>query len=561
MPLRHVLLAVTVWGLVRVNAGAYPPDPIREARDLMAQKKFDEAAQWLESYLASNRFYGPAWSAYSVALYSAKHHDRAIEASKKAIELGFSPAEQTYNIACNHSLAGRPDDAIAWLRKAFDAGFCDQETLEKDDDLDRLRQDSRFIELTGLNPPAGLSAEKQWAWDLNFLARRMEQMHWNLYAKVSKEGFRAELRQLQSDAPGLSPQRVRVRLARLLARVGDGHTMPAAFAEGEDTLFRIPLDLHLFTDGLFVIGAPERHRDLVGARVLRVGPLEADEAVERLRAFCSADNDMTYRIRLSSRLTWPAALEEIGAATGDDVEYTLRLADGSTRPVTLSPAAVGRAEWNRPAFSRPGFVYAGAGSASGLPLYRQELDRPLVLKSLDGQKAVYFGFHAVADTKDQTFASFVESLTRLIREKGARYLVIDMRMNGGGNTGLVLPLVHALVRNDEVNRPGHLFVIIGPHTFSAAQNTASLLELHTHATFVGEPTGSRPNFVGESTYFVLPYSRIRVYCSSRYWQHVTSTDRRVWIAPQIAVEMSFRDFAENRDPCLEAIFKRIQAGT
>ena len=74
------------------------------------------------------------------------------------------------------------------------------------------------------------------------------------------------------------------------------------------------------------------------------------------------------------------------------------------------------------------------------------------------------------------------------------------------------------------------------------------------------PTGSRPNFVGEGTYFILPYSKIRITCSSRYWQHVVSTDKRPWVQPQIAAEMSFEDFAQNRDPCMDAILARIGNG-
>ncbi|TAH38443.1 MAG: hypothetical protein EYC70_03420 [Planctomycetota bacterium] len=144
-----------------------------------------------------------------------------------------------------------------------------------------------------------------------------------------------------------------------------------------------------------------------------------------------------------------------------------------------------------------------------------------------------------------------------MRAQGAEYLVIDMRENGGGNTGVVLALIHGLVRCDAVNRAGHLFVITGRRTFSAAMNCCSLLELHTAAVFVGEPTGSRPNFVGESTSFVLPCNQYRVYCSSRYWQHVTSLDRRPWIAPEIVAELSSTDFASNRDPALEAILRRI----
>lgn len=45
-----------------------------------------------------------------------------------------------------------------------------------------------------------------------------------------------------------------------------------------------------------------------------------------------------------------------------------------------------------------------------------------------------------------------------------------------------------------INWRGALFVIIGRNTFSAAQNSATLLDRHTHAVFVGEPTGSRPSF-------------------------------------------------------------------
>jgi hypothetical protein len=111
-----------------------------------------------------------------------------------------------------------------------------------------------------------------------------------------------------------------------------------------------------------------------------------------------------------------------------------------------------------------------------------------------------------------------------------------------------------------VNQRGRLFVIIGRRTFSAAMNCASLLELHTPATFVGEPTGSRPNFVGESTSFLLPYARYRVFCSSRYWQHVTSTDERPWIAPEIVAEPTAADYAANRDPAMAAILDRVGAG-
>jgi tetratricopeptide (TPR) repeat protein len=540
------------------SVAAAPPDPTAEARELLRAKKYVEAAQKFEDYLATNRFDGRAWSGLSNCRHMAKQYERAIAAGQKAIACGYNPAGQMYDIACGYALWGKPDDALDWLKKGLDAGFADQETLENDSDLESIRKNARFVHLTGLNPSPDISVEERWKWDLDFLVRRMEQMHWSLYAKVPKETFLTEIRRLQADAPKLSADRARARLSRILALVGDGHTTLAAFAEGEKSVRRLPLHLYAFRDGLFVLGAPESRRELVGAKVLKVGPLEADDALAKVRPYCSVDNDMGYAAGTPLRLTQLGALQEIEAATGDDAEFTFRLRDGTTRSVRIAPEAVARPTVRISGYYRPGYIYANAESQNPRPLYQRDVQIPLTLETLGDVKAVYVGFHAVAENDGESFAAFVKRLMKRIEGEKAEYLVIDMRVNGGGNTDLVRPLIDALIRDDRINRPGHLFVIIGRSTFSAAQNTVNLLEANTHATFVGEPTGSRPNFVGESTYLVLPYSKLRVYCSSRYWQHGDSTDRRNWVPPQIAAELSCQDFLDNRDPCLEAILERIK---
>jgi hypothetical protein len=104
----------------------------------------------------------------------------------------------------------------------------------------------------------------------------------------------------------------------------------------------------------------------------------------------------------------------------------------------------------------------------------------------------------------EPFDAFCDRLFGFIDARRPGRLVIDMRWNGGGDTFLGKPLVHHLIRCPAINRRGALFVIIGRLTFSAAQNIATALEEHTDATFVGEPTGSRPNFIGETIPFELP---------------------------------------------------------
>ncbi|MBX3390329.1 MAG: hypothetical protein KF691_12845 [Phycisphaeraceae bacterium] len=544
--------------LVTYSVSAFPPPTAPHAGELLRAKQYAQSVVEYEAYLKTNRFDGSAWSNYAYALHMAGDLEGSIQAGLKALELGFRPESESYNIACAYALQGKSDQAIEWLTKAFENRYADQETLAADDDLNSLRKDPRFVALTGLNPPEESDPAKRWAWDFDFLARRMKQMHWNLYANVSKEKFLAEIEALKSAAAsGVSEDRLRARISRLLAMVGDGHTTLAAYAEGEKALNRIPLHLWAFPEGIYVIGAPEDLKETVGAKITRVGTMGVEDVATKLRQFCSVDNDMGYLYSVPARLLQPAALQEIGATGEGDIEYTLRLADGSEKAIRIAPRPMARDGFGKSRLFRKGYIYANAGANVRAPLYQQDLETPLTLKYLDDLNAVYFGFQAVSGNENEPFRHVIESMNSLIEEKSPEYLIIDMRFNGGGNTGLVGPFVESVIRNEKLNQHGKLFVIIGRNTFSAAQNTVNMLEKFTNATFVGEPTGSRPQFVGESTYVLLPYSKLRIHCSSRYWQILDSTDRRTWVQPQIAAELSFKDFAENRDPCMEAINAQI----
>jgi hypothetical protein len=146
-----------------------------------------------------------------------------------------------------------------------------------------------------------------------------------------------------------------------------------------------------------------------------------------------------------------------------------------------------------------------------------------------------------------------------IDDHGCRALVVDLRWNRGGNTLLGQPLVHHIIGRAQINRAGGLFVIIGRNTFSAAQNTATLLDRHTEAVFVGEPTGSSPNFIGETMPFRLPHSGLRANVADLYWQTSWPPDHRAAIAPGIYAPPTFAAFRAGRDPAMDAILGQLRA--
>ena len=131
-------------------------------------------------------------------------------------------------------------------------------------------------------------------------------------------------------------------------------------------------------------------------------------------------------------------------------------------------------------------------------------------------------------------------------------LVIDLRNNGGGNNTLNTPIIINLIRS-KVNKRGHLFVITGRQTFSAAQNFVNQIEKWTEAIFVGEPTADHVNMYGDNRPFTLANSGLEVRASTLWWQDLDPRDERKWTAPEIAVDLSFDDYRSGRDPALQAV--------
>jgi hypothetical protein len=292
--------------------------------------------------------------------------------------------------------------------------------------------------------------------------------------------------------------------------------------------------------------------------VLEVGTIKVDDAMAAVRPYTSVDNEMGYIADGPALLASPPVLHAIGAAADETGAELLVLRAGAASPERVRVAAVDLPPGPAGALV-PSYTYLHDKSGDGeRPMFLRDSGQRNWIAEMPEHKAVYFRFWTVTDTREGTLREFADRVFNAIERLGAEHLILDMRFNGGGNTYLVRPLLYGLVGSGAVNRRGHLWVITGRNTFSAAQNTVNFLDIHTEAVFVGEPTGSSPCFVGESTSFVLPHSRTRVFCSSRYWQQMDSTDERTWVQPDIAARMSFEAYAAGRDPAMEAILGWIR---
>jgi len=554
------------------------------ARDAAGESRWGEAARWWEEVVAANPVHGRYWAGLADARFSLGEYEAAAQAWGRVLELGMRPAERdgekfaggeaylvpgevAWQIArCHAALAaaevsgsgeaggsGHAGRAVAALADAVDRGFRDLHLPVLDDHWRPLLDNPRVRELLGLVDTEGLSRDEGWRTDLAFFAREVTRRAYAPFARVSREEFGGQVAALRARIPELTDQRIALELRRLITQFGDGHAFVLPGPADQDSYPVLPLSFWLFEEGLHVTAAGGPHRDLAGARVDRVAGHDPADVLATLGEYLSRDNDQQIRFQAPIWLRLAPDLHALGlTADPAEVELTVTPLDGGpARTVTVAAVPTRLLSLLGP--PPPDWASLPDLLEPPVPLYLRNRGLPYWFEYLPADDLLWFQFNAVRDYPGDPFARFCDRLLDFVTVRRPGRLVIDLRWNGGGDTFLGQRLLHGLVGCPQVNRPGALFVIIGRNTFSAAQNIATLLEQHTAATFVGEPTGSRPNFIGETIPFQLPVSKLLVNVADLYWQTGYPMDFRPWIAPQLYAPPTFAAFRENRDPALAAI--------
>ena len=393
--------------------------------------------------------------------------------------------------------------------------------------------------------PARHLTDAQWREDLQFMHRTMVADHKNIYHSVTPQQLDQAFAALDHDLPTLSDAQITVRLMAIGALVNDGHSRVDVDSRPGRT--HVGLWLVDYPDGLFVREATPQNKALLGARIERIGNVPVDKALTRVRSIIACDPHNDGRAQtwpLSMLLADPLVLNGLGLAdSSDEATYTITQ-NGHASTVTLKPSVNGQ---DMHPFLK-----------GWLSAITQRGDQPLpnpwteniAFAEVPAAHALYLQFNSVYPPPGHTMDQFAASLEQFIAAHNDDRLVIDLRRNGGGDNTTLRPLLIAIARS-RFNHRGHLFVLIGPTTFSAAQSFTNRLENVTEAIFVGQPTGINVNHYGDPTSFQLPNSHLTVKMSSLWWQDKDPTDTRTATFPEIAPSPdTFTDALAGKDATL-----------
>lgn len=382
---------------------------------------------------------------------------------------------------------------------------------------------------------------EDWAEDIDYLYKTLEERHLNLYHKISKEEFTRELnliKQQFNQKPGSTP----LALMRLFQKIGDGHTQ---FAYWGNPHHRFPVEFYMDNGKIYLTGISDKHKHLLGMELAAVNDTPTANIIQQLNPLLQAvENTYSQQQRM---------IETIGVG---EMLYWLGIIKNS---------------------KEANFYFTDAqGKNYSIQLKALNADNPAELTRIEPKLPTDFiqyntrldGMEMFLNTKMKTaiirlntyphrgMSEFAENLPQIFNQHQVENVVIDLRKNGGGDFFVGLTLAWGLILCDRLNWEDGTYVLTGRKTFSAGMSNAAQFRQLLNAKLVGEPTGSNPVGYQDADTFVLPNSNWKIMHSKRFYRFQDVATQGV--QPDVFLPLNWNQFKNGRDNQLEWILKDIE---
>jgi hypothetical protein len=393
------------------------------------------------------------------------------------------------------------------------------------------------------------------------------------YAEAARAEAETRLAALQAQVDSVPPAYFELELARIVALADNGHT--AYFPGPRSRRFNRIAEVRFapFGEDFYVLRAAPEHADLLGARLVAIDgrPIADIRAVAR----SLAGGPPSWRDRNANYfLESPEQMHALGViARPDRASYRFRLANGrtATRRFVPEPANPDRVRANAERWLYPQLMEAEGDRWRALlaeeraPWPLRDPDTPFRMRDAPEIDAFVIELRQNSPSPQLDIAEFMLASLEAARASGRNNIILDMRMNGGGD----LNITRAWVRRLPRIVPGRVFVLTSPWTFSAAISTIGYLkqEAPDRVVIVGEHVGDRLDFHAEGDVIELPHSRAALLyaterhdyrtgcrnienCHGSVVRHPIAVDS---LAPDIEAPWTIEAYMAGLDPAMEAV--------
>lgn len=368
--------------------------------------------------------------------------------------------------------------------------------------------------------------------DLKYLKDTLPKKHINLFAKISKADFDKNIAAIESRLIVPDEETFTAELFKLTVAIGDEHT----HVERDFTKV-IPVRFNKFSEGIYVTATDTANADVLLYRLTGINGHSITEVTSRFKEIIQSENPSFFNVRFLHFINNPVILKGLHiTGSTDQTTFDLTAANGKTIKRIIRSVA--------------------GKDARNLPLVEVK-NRPLSPGKNENywynydpkSGTLYFNYNKCQEQNLHPFSAFNDELFATIAKNRPQRLVIDLRDNSGGNSGILRPFIDR-IQQSYLNSKGKLFVLIGRQTFSSALLNAVTLKQGTYATLLGEPTSGSVNHYGEVRGFKLPHTKFVIAYSTRYWETWKGHDGP--LMPDVSITYSVKNFSKEVDEAMVA---------
>lgn len=383
------------------------------------------------------------------------------------------------------------------------------------------------------------------------------------------------LAQYRERSGSLSDAQFDLAIAQIVALADNGHSrvQPGPLSRRHN---RLPCRFYHFDDGFWIIRARPACADLLGAKVLRLNGHPIEEIADGMFQYFGGPRNHYDQFAAEFFLESPELLNAAGLAdAADRLVLQVLLRDGTTRDVTVVADA---ADANAPHVYSDDYLSPNPiekEPADWMPLLARDAKLPLFLRSYStepfqaeywpNERIYYAQFRSNEDEPGHPIDEFVTRIEREIAADRPRTIVLDLRLDQGGNFTKTASLMKKLTNLSESIE--HVYVLTSAWTFSAGNVSVALLKEHgaKKVILIGTPVGDRLHLWAEGGSLTLPNSGLAIGFATGLHDYSRSCFGErgcFWImyfypmhvqsfAPDIRVPYNFDDYVGLRDPVLE----------
>ena len=294
----------------------------------------------------------------------------------------------------------------------------------------------------------------------------------------------------------------------------------------------LPIELEIFDDGLYIIGITPSHRKYLKSKVVAINNLPINQVFESVKPLISYENEYWLKYQLPLFITKPQILNYVGVTESNN-GITFNLENGKS--FDLKPLS------RKSSLTYCSRMYEMTWLKNKNKKYWFELISNGIL---------YIQYNSCSEDRKYPFDRFVNDIKTILENDNPRTILIDLRLNSGGNSEIVKPLTSELLKYRDKTK---IYSAISRKTYSSGRFAVRDFLVELDAILIGEPTGGSPNSYGYTKSFSLPNSRTRINYSIRYFQLYKSD--KDYFEPKIRTEYISSDLFNGNDLIIDYVTK------